>query len=386
MANVFNGTTGNDVFYGTGQDDVFLSYGGTDFFYGGGGNDVFNGGSSGTLNAYGGLGNDTYVVTAVSFNFVENPNEGIDTMMVSFNSTFQLPANFENMILLQGSSVTSGQGNDLANNILGNSNDNILLGFFGNDTVVGGQGEDALFGDNNTDGVAGGNDILRGGGDEDLLYGEGGNDTLDGGDGGDTLRGGHGNDLYILGADTTDSIIETSGIDTISSTVTRSLAGYGQIENLTLLGTAAINGTGNSLANTILGNTNANTLKGEGGADTLNGGLGQDKLYGGASNDIFIFSVALTAANRDIIYDFNLGNDTIQLENAIFTKAGAVGALNAAAFALSTATAAADDRIIYNKTTGQLFYDSDGSGAAAAILFATLQNKPTVTAADFQVI
>ncbi|HTV68378.1 MAG TPA: calcium-binding protein [Rhizobiaceae bacterium] len=386
MSNVFNGTTGNDVFYGTGQDDVFLSYGGTDFFYGGGGNDIFNGGSAGTLNAYGGLGNDTYVVTTLSFSCVENPNEGIDTIVVHVSAAFQLPANIENMVLLQGSSVSSGWGNDLANSILGNSNSNVLIGFGGNDTLTGGEGEDVLYGENNTEGVTGGNDILRGGGDDDVLLGEGGNDTLDGGAGGDTLRGGHGNDLYLLGADATDTIIEMSGVDTISSTITRSLVGYAQIENLTLLGTAAINGTGNNLANTILGNAKANTLRGEGGADKLNGGSGADKLYGGASNDIFIFNTALTAANRDIIYDFNLGNDTIQLENAIFTKAGPVGALKSAAFALSTATKAADDRIIYNKSTGQLFYDSDGSGAAAAILFATLQNKPTVTATDFQVI
>lgn len=154
------------------------------------------------------------------------------------------------------------------------------------------------------------------------------------------------------------------------------------------LGSGRVSGIvfGEAGTDKITGGKFADTLDGGAGNDVLIGSLGQDKLYGGANNDVFVFNVALIAASRDTIYDFNLGNDTIQLENAIFTKVGAVGALKPAAFKLSTQVKDADDRIIYNKATGQLFYDSDGSGAAAAIHFATLQNKPTVTAADFAVI
>ena len=144
--------------------------------------------------------------------------------------------------------------------------------------------------------------------------------------------------------------------------------------------------TGGLNADRFDGESGNDTLKGNAGADTLNGGPGLDKLYGGAGNDSFVFNVPFTAANRDTIYDFNLGNDRMQLDNANFTKIGAVGALKPAVFKLSTEVKDANDRIIYNKATGQVFYDSDGSGAAAPILFVTLANKPVVTAADFQVI
>ncbi|HTV66977.1 MAG TPA: hypothetical protein VMF90_00420 [Rhizobiaceae bacterium] len=143
---------------------------------------------------------------------------------------------------------------------------------------------------------------------------------------------------------------------------------------------------GGADVDTLTGNGGADTLKGDAGNDTLNGGVGLDRLWGGANSDIFVFNVAVTAVNRDTIYDFNLGNDRLHLDNAVFTKIGATGPLKAAAFKLSTQVKDADDRIIYNKTTGALLYDSDGSGAAAPIHFATLQNKPVVTAADFTVI
>ncbi|MGO4836390.1 ATP-binding cassette domain-containing protein, partial [Rhizobiaceae sp. 2RAB30] len=109
-----------------------------------------------------------------------------------------------------------------------------------------------------------------------ILSGGIGNDTLNGGAGKDTLNGGAGNDVYHLYADTTDVIIDASGVDAITSTISRSLAGYASIENLTLLGTAAINGTGNALNNVIIGNAAANVLSGGAGKDTLNGGAGND--------------------------------------------------------------------------------------------------------------
>ena len=72
--------------------------------------------------------------------------------------------------------------------------------------------------------------------------------------------------------------------------------------------------------------------------------------------------------------------------SAIFTAAGPLGALNANAFVTGAAAADASDRIIYNNLTGQLFYDADGNGAGAAVLFANLSPGLTLTASDFQVI
>ena len=74
------------------------------------------------------------------------------------------------------------------------------------------------------------------------------------------------------------------------------------------------------------------------------------------------------------------------MDDAIFTQIGGTGALNANAFVTGTAAGDGDDRIVYNSATGQLFYDADGSGAGAAVLFATLQGHPALAASDFQVI
>jgi Ca2+-binding RTX toxin-like protein len=113
------------------------------------------------------------------------------------------------------------------------------------------------------------------------------------------------------------------------------------VEKLTLLGAAAINGTGNSLANILTGNAAANILDGGlgndklvagNGKDTLIGGIGVDTLTGGANNDFFVFKAPLSAANRDIVTDFNHVQDTFRLENAVLTKVGPGDALNANAF------------------------------------------------------
>ncbi len=112
-------------------------------------------------------------------------------------------------------------------------------------------------------------------------------------------------------------------------------------------GTTAINLTGNELINIVTGNAGANVLNGGGGVDTLTGNAG---------NDIFEFNTALAPTNVDVITDFAVVNDTMRLENAIFTGLAA-GTLNADAFHVGTAAADAEDRIIYNKTTGALYFD-----------------------------
>ncbi|MFN9402380.1 MAG: calcium-binding protein, partial [Dolichospermum sp.] len=99
--------------------------------------------------------------------------------------------------------------------------------------------------------------------------------------GNDTLIGGAGNDIYVVDS-TTDVIIEVAsqGIDTVQSSVTFTLANVATVENLTLTGTTAINGTGNAGNNILTGNSTNNTLNGEDGNDTLNGGAGIDTLIG----------------------------------------------------------------------------------------------------------
>jgi Ca2+-binding RTX toxin-like protein len=137
---------------------------------------------------------------------------------------------------------------------------------------------------------------------------------------------------------------------------------------------------------TIKGGAGVDTIIGGDGNDNLYGKLGSDNLSGGNGNDLFYFDTKLGSTNKDTISDFNkFGNDTMKLENAIFTKLAA-GSLKTAAFYAGTKAHDADDRIIYNKGTGALYYDDDGTGSHAQVQFATLSNKPTLTVSDFSIV
>ncbi|MGH6644926.1 MAG: calcium-binding protein, partial [Bradyrhizobium sp.] len=142
-------------------------------------------------------------------------------------------------------------------------------------------------------------------------------------------------------------------------------------------GTAAIRLTGNEFAQKIFGNAGNNVINGKGGADTLYG-------YGG--KDVFVFNTPLGAGNIDRIADFSVVDDTLQLQNAIFTALTATGTLAAAAFHTGAAAHDASDRIIYNSGTGVLLYDADGTGVGAARQFATLATGLALASADFVVI
>jgi len=138
---------------------------------------------------------------------------------------------------------------------------------------------------------------------------------------------------------------------------------------------------------TLIGNAGLDTLKGDAGQDKLYGGLGNDSLTGGIGVDYFIFNTTPNAStNRDTVADFVHGGDKFWMENAVFTKLGAAGALNPNFFRLGPTALDANDYIVYNHTTGDLYYDGNGSAAGAAVLFATLTSKPILSAPDFVVI
>lgn len=238
------------------------------------------------------------------------------------------------------------------------------------------------------------NNLLEGLGENDILSGLAGNDTLDGGTGADTMLGGSGNDTYYVD-NIGDKVYETlsvtsttnaGGLDSVISSVSFTLGNY--VENLTLNGSAAINGTGNALNNVLIGGSGNNVLNGGAGADKLDGGAGKDTLIGGAGADIFVFDTSIGGVNVDTITDFSVIDDTIKLANAVFTHLN-VGVLNAVNFVANSSGLAMDanDYIVYNPTTGALFYDADGnaSGSAAQIALVGTSIHPALTYADFMV-
>lgn len=226
------------------------------------------------------------------------------------------------------------------------------------------------------------NDNLTGDIGNNVLRGGGGNDTLRGWNGADTLIGERGNDTYYI-ENSGDVALEkpNEGKDTVFSNLTYLLPS--NIESLTLTGSSAINGTGNNLNNVILGNSADNQLKGNAGNDILDGGLGINQLTGGLGSDVFKFT---TKGHVDKITDYNVVNDTIQLENAVFTSLATTGMLAAGQFRVGTQAQDNNDFVIYNNVSGALLYDADGNGAGAAKQIATLSGGLTLTNADIVVI
>jgi len=421
------GNTLHNVITGNSGDNRLDGKEGSDTLIGGAGNDRLTS-ADGMDSLVGGLGNDTYVVSTENDEIVELSAGGTDAVVATVLRSYTLNDNVEKLTLV-GTHI-DGHGNVLANTITGTTGNNLLDGAGGADTLTGLAGDDTYLVDNAGDVVveaasAGtdevfakvtwtlgtnierltlegsaaingtgnalanrliGNDAantLSGGSGNDLLMGYGGADVLDGGAGVDTLKGGTGNDTYVVDS-ASDVIAETSTtaseIDLVKSSVSWSLGA--NLEKLALQGSAAINGTGNGLANTLVGNS---------GANVLDGGSGSDTLAGGAGADTFVFRNSLSAAsNLDRITDFSVVDDRIQLENGIFKAFGATGAISASnlrAGAGVTAATDANDHLLYNATTGALYYDADGSGSAsAAIQFATLGTGLALTASDFVIV
>lgn len=242
------GGPGNDTIDGLSGNDLLHGMGGNDSLIGGPGNDTLAG-DEGADTLIGGTGDDTYIVIDTLDTLTEAAGGGTD--LVESAVTLTLGAHLERLTLT-GTAAINGTGNDLHNLLTGNAAANRLEGGLGSD-------------------------------------------TLDGGAGADTLLGGAGNDVFLT--DGLDTLVEAAngGIDRVRSTATLTLGA--QFENLELLGTVAIDGTGNSQRNGLTGNEAANDLSGlgdidsiwgNGGDDTLRGGTGADSLYGGAGADLLI--------------------------------------------------------------------------------------------------
>jgi serralysin len=391
--------------------------GGNDILDGGDGDDVLTGGA-GVDQMTGGFGDDTYYVDKAADMVLDYRFGGSDRVVTSVSYTLAATIEVETLEAAPagpGIAAINLYGNEFANRLIGNDGANILDGHGGYDVRTGKGGDDMYFVDAPLDQVieragqgidrvfagvsytlAAAADVetlstdfnagtaainLTGNNIANLIIGNDGANILNGGGGADTLAGRLGNDMYFVD-NAGDRIMEAAGQgnDRIFAATSYTLGAGVEVEMMTTTdnaGTAALNLTGNELANAILGNAGANILDGRGGADALAGMAGADS---------FAFTTALGGGNVDRIVDFSSADDTIRLDDAVFTQLGGLGALNPNAFVTGNAAGDANDRIVYDAASGQLFYDADGTGAGAAVLFATLQGAPALNASDFLVI
>jgi Ca2+-binding RTX toxin-like protein len=371
--------TGNNLgqfISGNAGANTLIGGGGSDYLLGLGGDDILVGNADAASTLQGGTGDDWYYVYRTGDSIIEFAGEGSDRILSAVNYTLSAGQEIETLTAIDptASNAIDLTGNALAQNIFGNA---------GANTLTGGGGADYLLG-------LGGDDILIGNADA-----------------ASTLQGGTGNDWYYVSR-TGDSIIEFAGEgnDRIITTVSYTLSAGQEIETLSAAdqnGTVALDLAGNDYGQLIFGTNGTNTMSGNGGADQLvgfggddillggdgddllNGGAGHDVLNGGAGADLFVFADALGGSNVDAIQDFASGADRILLDHNVFSGLS-TGALASSAFVLGTAAQDADDRIVYNQATGELWFDADGNGAGAAVLFATLAPSATLAASDFAVV
>jgi len=420
MANII-GTDKNEWLIGTSGADTIKGFGGDDTLKGGGGADQL----------YGGAGIDTALYADSSYGVNVDLMQGRGRLGAAEGDTYFSIENVTGsaygdlLIGNGGANVLSGLGS--SDRLIGGGGADILDGGYDGDVLEGGAGADTLIGGHGIDAadymfspggvyvslvdnvglnydaqgdVYGGvEDVwgsisfgdslvgdhgannLWGIGGADQLWGLGGDDRLEGGEGADVMVGGFGNDTYMV-YDTGDVVIEagSEGIDTVLVTTSYVLTAGADVENLLVWnysGTDALDLTGNASGNVITGND---------GTNVINGGDGRDDLTGRGGGDVFVFNTPFNeAVNVDQITDYNVLDDTIWLDDAIFSSLG-LGIVSASAFAIGNAAQDASDRIIYNSGTGALYYDSDGNGGSAQVQFATLSTGLALTYLDFYVV
>jgi Ca2+-binding RTX toxin-like protein len=221
---------------------------------------------------------------------------------------------------------------------------------------------------------------------DDSLCGGSGRDTIDGGKGADTMCGGSGNDLFKMNS-SGDRVVETSGKgwDTVHSTVSYTLGS--NVEAMVLKGTSARTATGNDLDNSICGNRISNRIDGGAGDDTVTGWNGNDTVKGGSGDDLFRFKTAPNETwNVDRIVDFKSSDDRLGFDNHVFGGLGSEGHLADSKFHAGSHAHDSSDRIIYDRASGKMYYDADGTGGADQILFAVFNAGTTITHDDLFVV
>jgi Ca2+-binding RTX toxin-like protein len=398
----------DQIIFGNAGTNTLEGLGGTDTLWGLAGNDVLDG-NAGEDAAYGGTGDDVYAVDNEFDLVIEDAGAGNDRVYAS--TDYQLPIGSEVELLSVWNQLTIDEmflaGNAFGQAIFGNEGVNEVFGLGGNDT----------------------------------LWGLGGNDRLNGGTGNDFLVGGAGADLFVFGSTLTpanaDLIIGYVAADDaimLDPKVFTGLAPGALAPGAFVIGTAAqdaddrilydnatgalyFDADGNGAAaalqfatlqgaptidageflglgvatefgDTLLGGDGDDIISGLGGNDRLDGGRGMDTLIGGAGRDTFVVRASAGSDGRldfsgniDFIADFQHNQDIIELlgfPDFFFPT------LFPYQFMLGTQAQDPNDRIIYDSSTGNLYFDLDGSDHFAdAVLFARVAPGTEVTYSDF---
>lgn len=322
---------------GNGQDNRLIGNEFDNTLSGQLGNDTLDGGE-GADTLIAGQGHDVYRVDSADDVVVELAGEGTD-LVYSTAASYTLGDQVENLVL-DGSVSTDGVGNAMNNSLQGNDADNLLDGGSGADTLAGGAGSDIYIVDHagdqvlessgagqadqvyaavsfslNTSAAQGvenlvltGSSAVNGSGNalDNTLEGNAADNVLDGGSGHDTMLGGAGNDTYVVDS-SDDMVVEFDFPDQGDADQVRSSVSYtldqplsAGVEDLTLLGSGAINGSGNALDNHLNGNAAANVLSGGRGDDSYQGGGGADTLI-----------AAYATSNNRYIWGRGEGADTV---------------------------------------------------------------------------
>lgn len=387
----------NERFTVTGSAYADLVTGGigTELINTGGGDDTIVG-FAGPDTIDGGAGFDKLILLASSSNL----NAATDNQFRNIEAISAVTAiNGVNINLAYQTEKFLITGSNSSDTLTGGSGDDSFLSFFGTDFIDGGQGYDTLIINNKINNLNGASDgqilnveavsaldattgvtiilnnqteafTITGGRFADSLTATPQSDTFLGFVGDDTINGGGGIDVVMLTATSTD----------LNNATNAQISNIERISAATATEAVKIDLSRQSEAFEIVGGAFG---------DTLSGGASADKLTGGAGADHFLFSQMPANKIVDVILDFTVGVDRLDFTKSAFNALVAPRDLPEALYWSSTTATAAhdsDDRIIYNTTTGALFYDADGIGVTAAVQIATLANKPFLTFADIFVI
>ncbi|MFC4173017.1 cellulose binding domain-containing protein [Microvirga sp. GCM10011540] len=390
VRDILLGEDGDDIGYGNGGDDLIVGGAGSDKLYGAGGADlIFGDDSEGVdlptiLTSYTPAAPGEEVGATVRIvntwwggfqgEITVTANESVNDWGIFLKSKFNIDsiwgattageANWEQGVVYDlnnatwNGSLAAGQTTTIGftartgvNGVVDSAH--LLAGL----AIVKGVSADALPGESVVNALG---NTMRGYAGADLLVGTVANDTYYVDHSGDRV-------FEARAGGTKDKVV---------ASVSHALA-----QNVEMLSAAD---TGKGM--TLKGNSLKNTITGSRGADKLWGGAGSDVLSGGKGKDSFVFDTKLRKSEVDKITDFNVKDDTIRLDNAVFKKIGKNGRLKKDFFTIGSKATDADDRIIYNSKNGALYYDADGSGDGAAVRFATLSKKLKLAYSDFIVI